>query len=337
MENLAIKSSVTPGEIKFNNDELKENVRQQVAEFDGSVFTEESIQTGKRIVANLRKRKKEAGEIEKQVKAKYMEPFNVFHEKVKEVTDLIDIPINDISSQLDEMEEKRKAEKKAQIVATYNECIDDFEEYLPLDKIYNSKWENKTTSMKSIKEEIEKAVDSAAKAINTITAMNSEAVPKALEMYKQDLSVINAIAYINDYEREKAEILEREKARKAEEEERERARKEQEEERKRQAEIERIRADERAKLEAEQRAKQEKIRVEQERLAEIERAKEEERAKVEAEQEAARQKEIEAMQVRQSTAETHMVNYKIIASDEEHEQVKMYLNSIGVQYMEGDF
>lgn len=337
MDNLAIKTSIHAGSIEFNNEELKENIAKQVQKFDGSVFTEESQQTGKRIVANLRKRKKEASDIDKQVKAEFLKPYTEFHEKVSEITGLLEKPINDINSQLEEMEEKRKEEKISQIKTTYSELIDGFEEYLPLEKIYDSKWENKTTSMKSIREEISKAVDMAAQAITTITNMNSEYVPAALEMFKKDLSVINAISFINDKEQEKAKILEQERARKAEEEEREKIRKEKEEERKRQAEIDRIRAEERKKLEDEQRIQLEKERAEQEKIAEIEKAKEEERARVEAEQEAAKQAEIEAMQAKQQTAETHLVNYKIIASDEEFDQIEMYMNSIGVEFMKGDF
>lgn len=337
MDNLAIKTSVHVGSIEFNNEELKKNISDQVKEFDGSVFNEDSIQTGKIIVANLRKRKEEAKKVDKQVKTEMLKPYEEFHAKVTELTDLLDKPIDNINTQLDEMEEKRKAEKREQIKATYEELVDGFEEYIPIEKIYDSKWENKTTTMKSIKAEINKIVDSTAQAITTITNMNSEYVPEALEMYKKDLSVINAIAFINDKEQTKARILEEEKAKRAEEEEREKQRKEQEEERKHQAEIERIRAEERAKLEAEQRAEQEKIGAEQERLEEIERAKEEERARVEAEQEAVRQKELEAMQAKKSTSETHMVNYKIIATDEEFAQVEMYLNSIGVEFIKGDF
>lgn len=319
MEVLAIKTGVVPGTINFNNDEIKESVKKQIAEFKGSTFNENSIQTGKAIVSDLRKRIKEAKEVDKQVKKEYMKPYDVFHEKVNELTTLLEEPIDDINLQLDEMEAQRKAEKRKKIEKVYEETIDGFEEYIPLEKIYDPKWENKTTSVASIQRDISNVVNSAAQAITTITAMNSEAVPKALEMYKQDLSLVNAIAYVNDYEQKKIEILEREKARKAEE-----------EERKRQKEIERIREKERAKIYEQQ-------KVEMERQAAIEAAKEEERNRLLAEQEEKRQAEIEAMQVKQTTAKVSVVNYKIIATEAEFEQIELYLNSIGVEFIKGDF
>lgn len=290
MEVLELKTSVVPGTIVFNSEAVKEDIKRQIAEFDGSTFNEESIQTGKAIVADLRKRIKEAKEVDKQVRAMYLKPYEEFHKKVLELTTLVEKPIEDINAQLDEMELRRKAEKQKKIQEIYTECIDGFEDYIPLEKIYNKKWENKTVSLSTVKAEINNIVDSVSNAVNAITAMNSEAVQEALKMYKTDLSLVNAITYINNYEQRKVEILEREKER------------------------------------------QEEMLQRQ-----IEQAREEERQRVIAEQEQARQREIEAMSIHKRVSPTNVVNYKIIATNEEFEQIEMYLNSIGVQFIKGDF
>ena len=290
MEVLELKTSVVPGTIVFNSEAVKEDIKRQIAEFDGSTFNEESIQTGKAIVAYLRKRIKEAKAVDKQVRAIYLKPYEEFHKKVLELTTLVEKPIEDINAQLDEMELRRKAEKQKKIQEIYTECIDGFEDYIPLEKIYNKKWENKTVSLSTVKAEINNIVDSVSNAVNAITAMNSEAVQEALKMYKTDLSLVNAITYINNYEQRKVEILEREKER------------------------------------------QEEMLQRQ-----IEQAREEERQRVIAEQEQARQREIEAMSIHKRVSPTNVVNYKIIATNEEFEQIEMYLNSIGVQFIKGDF
>lgn len=290
MEVLELKTSVVPGTIVFNSEAVKEDIKRQIAEFDGSTFNEESIQTGKAIVADLRKRIKEAKEVDKQVRAMYLKPYEEFHKKVLELTTLVEKPIEDINAQLDEMELRRKAEKQKKIQEIYTECIDGFEDYIPLEKIYNKKWENKTVSLSTVKAEINNIVDSVSNAVNAITAMNSEAVQEALKMYKTDLSLVNAITYINNYEQRKVEILEREKER------------------------------------------QEEMLQRQ-----IEQAREEERQRVIAEQEQARQREIEDMSIHKRVSPTNVVNYKIIATNEEFEQIEMYLNSIGVQFIKGDF
>ncbi len=326
MEVLELKTSVVPGTIVFNNEAVKEDIKRQIAEFDGSTFNEESIQTGKAIVADLRKRIKEAKEVDKQVKVMYLKPYEEFHNKVLELTTLVEKPIEDINAQLDEMELRRKEEKHKKIQEIYTECIDGFEDYIPLKKIYNKKWENKTVSLSTVKAEINNIVDSVSNAVNAITAMNSEAVQEALKMYKTDLSLVNAITYINNYEQRKVEILEREK-------ERQRA----EQERKKQAEIEKAKEEERQRIIKKQQAELEKQRQEEMLQRQIEQAREEERQRVIAEQEQARQREIEAMSIRKRVSPTNLVNYKIIATNEEFEQIEMYLNSIGVQFIKGDF
>ena len=90
-------------------------------------------------------------------------------------------------------------------------------EYLSLEKIYDPKWENATTTEKSIKEAINKAVDKVKTDVDVICGMRSESVGKALEKYKDTLNLQECIQYINKYEEQKAEILRREEERKKQE------------------------------------------------------------------------------------------------------------------------
>ena len=96
------------------------------------------------------------------------------------------------------------------------------EEYLPLGHMYSQKWENATTTMKSIREEMESEVKSTQAAVAMISGMQSEAVPKALEIYRETHDSTRAVTHINQYEKQKAEIMRKEEARRREEEERKR-------------------------------------------------------------------------------------------------------------------
>lgn len=305
MNELTVKVTQN-GEIIFNNfDEIKRNLAEKMSEYKGAIFTDESIPIAKKEVASLRKLAKEVDGRRKEVKAAYMQPYNDFESKVKEITGLINEPITLIDEQVKDFEERRKQEKRNEIEEIYNSLVGEVSAYLPLQKIYNPKWENATTKLKAISAEIERAVMSTEQAIQAIKAMNSEAVPKALEQYKSDLSLANAITYINQYEQQKAEILRKEQERK-----------QQEEERKKQAEIDRIRREER------------------ERIAEEERIKEEERKKVITEQETKKQEEKAAMEIQNEQAgETvSIVNIKVTGYQSEIDQVRMYMDSIGVDY-----
>ena len=89
-------------------------------------------------------------------------------------------------------------------------------EYLPLDRIYDSRWENSTTTQKAITEAITAHVEHVEKDLDTIRAMESEFEDKGLAKYKATLELSDAITAMNQYQKQKEEILRRQaKQRKA--------------------------------------------------------------------------------------------------------------------------
>lgn len=322
MQELTVRVDQQVGTIHFNYEEIRDMLAQQMEAYKDVQFSEETKAQAKSEIATLRKIKKAIDDKRKEVKNQCLVPYKEFEAKATELMGLIDEPIGLIDRQIKEFDEKQKAEKKAKIEDVYWELIGEMGEYLPFERIYDPRWENTTRSMKSIKEEIGSLVTSARTAVETISGMTSDAVPEALERYKQTLDMAGAIAYINQYEQQKAEILKRE------EEHRRR-----EEERRRQEEIERAKAEERRKL------------------AEIEQAREEERKKAEAEASLKAepvetetpfpQAEIPAEEEDVDdlpfvTPSTLTVFYKVVAAPEELRRVEMAFNSLGVSYERRD-
>ena len=207
MEKLELKVMQNPGTIELNFDELNTALDARLAEYDGAVFTEETKDIAKGEVASLRKLKKEIEDKRKVVKKEWNKPLDVFETNMKALSAKVDKPINAIDEQLKEFEERRKKEKRAKIEELYTELIEDMEEYLPLSSIYSSKWENATTTMKSIKEDIVSEVKAAQAAVAMISGMQSDAVAKALEIYKNTHDSVQAVTYINNYEKQKQEII----------------------------------------------------------------------------------------------------------------------------------
>lgn len=197
------------GVITVNFDEIKEQLAAGMEEYRGMVFTEDSKADAKKTVASLRKLKKAISDRRIEVKKNFMQPYTEFEMQVKELDKLIDEPINFINGQVEEFERKRVAERKKEIDAIYAECIGELEDYLPLLKIYDYKWENATTSKKSIREDIEERVKTVRHDIETIKDMQTDAVDKALDKYKATLNLADAITFINNWEKQKSEILKR--------------------------------------------------------------------------------------------------------------------------------
>lgn len=209
MNEISVNVQQQNGTVSFNFNEIKERLTAEMSLYKGIVFTESTKKEAKETVAELRKLKKAVDDKRKQVKTSFMQPYTDFETKVKELNTLIDEPILFIGKQVDEFERKRIEERKALIREIYESQIADFREFLPLEKIYNNKWENTTTTKKAITEEIAARISDVKKDIETINDMGSEFEDKGIAVYMRTLELSEAIRCMNNYEKQKSEILAR--------------------------------------------------------------------------------------------------------------------------------
>lgn len=305
------------GAVSYNFEEVEAYIKDRLKEYDGAIFTEESKGYAKKELAKLRAEKKELNDNLREAKKKYMAPWDAFEPKAKDLINLFDEPITLIDGQIKAFEEGRIAQKKALIEAIYTELVGDLADIIPLERIYNPKWENATTKEKAIREEVLAQATAARIALDTIRGMRSDAESKALDVYKQTLSLPEAISCINAYEAQKAEILRKEQERQLEE------------------ELARVRREEREKLKAEQKALEER---EAQRLA-AEEALEAQRRQLEAEKQAAveQARETGAQEVIESLTpdaeeDTQLYEYRLALSEKGKEAFEMYLDSVGIDW-----
>lgn len=213
MNELKVTVNQEAEKINCNFAEIEAYAQEVKTRYSGIVVTEDSVAESKKDIATLRKLYKNLDDARKQVKERYMEPYQEFEKQIRESLEKIQEPIAELDEQVKEFERQRKEEKKQKIEQFFEELAGDMKEYLSLEKIYDKKWENKTTSYMAIREDIRQVVDSCRMAVGTIQSMNSEAVEEALKRYKLDMSLPNAISFINAYEARKAQILQKEKER----------------------------------------------------------------------------------------------------------------------------
>lgn len=307
------------GTVSCNFEEVKGYIRERLKEYDGAVFTEESKGYAKKELAKLRAEKKELNDNLREAKKKYMAPWDAFEPKVKELINLFDEPITLIDGQVKAFEEDRIAQKKTLIEAIYTELVGDLADIIPLERIYNPKWENATTKEKAIREEVLAQATAARIALDTIRGMRSDAESEALDVYKQTLSLSIAISCINAYEAQKAEILRNEQ------------------ERQREEELERIRREEREKLEAERKVLEEREaqrRAAEEALeAQRRQLEEEKQAAVEQARETGAQEVIESL-TPDSEEDTQLYEYRVALSKNGKNAFEMYLDSVGIDWEE---
>lgn len=218
------------GTIEDNLDLVELSIREKVQEYAAVVVTEDSVKDGKRFLADIRKEKKALDDERKAIKTQWMAPYDAFEKRAKQIIALYDEPVKIINDQLTEFEEQRKAMKRQEIEAAYDFVKGDLADWLSLDRIYNPKWENATYSAKKVREDMELIFDQMKVSISTIKSMKSEFEADALRVLKETGSLQNAIAEINELQKQKERFMEqaRQEAER-ERQEKERAEKEQEE------------------------------------------------------------------------------------------------------------
>lgn len=206
----------TAGVVSFNFEEIKAELEKQMQVYSSLVFTEEQKAVAKKDLADLRKLKKAIDTKKKEVKTSYMKPYTDFEIKIKELLQLIDEPIALINQQVAEFDKKQKEEKKAKIIEAYNEVIGE-NTFITLESIYKTEWENVSTSMKSIKQDIAARISDITVDINTLATFNSDAFERAKDLYiSNGYNLAPAIQHIQQYELQKKEIIEKEQERKEE-------------------------------------------------------------------------------------------------------------------------
>ncbi len=304
MYDLELAVSQDLGKITANFDEIKTALAGQLEEYKDKEFTEDKKKDAKEDLASLRKLKKSVDDRRKEVKKVYMKPYDDFEAKVKELIGLIDEPIKLIDYQVQSFEANRVKARKEEIKKVYEELVpDELQDYIPLERIYGPKWDNVTTTMKSVKTEISSKVSSTNADIAAIKAMRSEKEETALNLYMENNNLAIAIKYLSEYENEKAEILRKQEAEEVE-------RREQELE----AERQRIREEERRRVRQE-----EEIRVTAEKkvIEDLKTVDEEKAAQL-------------------STNDSKTVIYTVVATEEELADIEQAMTSFGVYFERKD-
>lgn len=208
-------------EIKWNNEELKAAIAEKMKEYNGLVFTEETISEGKKDRANLNKLRGAIDDERKRVKKLCMEPCNRFEKEVKEVLVLVDEQINAIDVQIKEVEQIKREEKRKAVQELFESI--GFQKFVTLEMIWDEKWLNASVTLSKVENQMKETMYRIGEEVGTISRL-PEFSFEAMEVYKKTLDLTQAIKKgqeLADIQKRKEEALARQKAeeerRKAEE------------------------------------------------------------------------------------------------------------------------
>jgi hypothetical protein len=302
--NLELSMIPKSGVISTNFEEIKEKLETEMSTYKTMRVTVDNKKEAKEDMADLRKLKKKLNDRKNEVKEEYMKPYLEVEDGVKQLISVIDGAINFLDGQVAELEEQRVLERKAEITKVYDEFVEEeLLDYMPMERIWNNKWTNASTTMKSIREDITGYATNVRTDIATINAMQSDKTEQALNYYMETNDLASSIQMITRYEQEKANIL-----KKKEREEKERREKELEKER------ERVREEERRRIQEEEEIKAEAARK---AISQVKTVDEEKAAEL-------------------ATENSKTVVFTVKATDEELEEIEMALTSLGVYFERKD-
>ena len=190
MNELQVVVKQEVGKINWNFEELKTALATEMKKYTGIVFDDDSIADAKKTVAYLRKLKESVEDRRKDVKKKCLEPYNEMEKQAKELTQLIDEPINTIAKQVKDYEEEQKKKKKEEILAYMAEVFAELPETVASklkSKIYDSKWENKSTTKKTWQDAVNTAFENTKGDLNILDGIEEDFREDAKKVYERNL------------------------------------------------------------------------------------------------------------------------------------------------------
>ena len=207
-------TTALPAEIIFNFDELKIELTERLHHYNTLVVTEDAIKEAKEDLAKLRKLKEAIENRRKEVKRMCLEPYNAFESKVKELTALIDAPVGAINGQIKSFDEQEKSKKRSEIEAAYNELVPEaFKDIIPLDRIFDPRWLNKGTTMKSIQEAITKKMQRVNADMTVLDMVDPKYLPAVKAKYIETLDIAEALNHRDQIEAAEQAFKQQEEAR----------------------------------------------------------------------------------------------------------------------------
>jgi hypothetical protein len=189
--------------IKFNYEELKGGLQESLKKYQNLVYTSQNIKEAKDDRATLNALKKSLNDEKIKIKKEFEVPYKDFEDKIKELIELVDKPASEIDKQVKIFEEAEKAKKRESIENIYAENIGSYADLIPLQQIYDSRWENKTYKETDIKKEIQDIVKKADSDIKVITELKSEFEFQIKDTYFRTLDLGQALVEKQRLEKQK--------------------------------------------------------------------------------------------------------------------------------------
>lgn len=198
--------------VEFNYPELKSQLTAALEKYKGLVFTDDQMAHAKKQRAELNNFKRNLENERIRIKKQLLDPYTDFELKIKELVSMVDAANAGIDAQIKAYDAQMRDKKRQEIVEAYEGIVpDDFRQIMPLEKIWDGKWANVTTSLKSISTAIQNRFDGCLMDMDALKEMNSPYLDQIKAFYLRTLDLGKAITEGQRLENEAAKMREYEK------------------------------------------------------------------------------------------------------------------------------
>jgi septum formation topological specificity factor MinE len=167
--------------LAFNFEELKAWATDLAARYSDQVVTEDAVVEVKKDMAELNKARKAVDDARKEAVRRVSEPIKAFETQIKEVCSIFDAAYSRLGEQVKVFEDAQREEKRNKVLDLIGQCFADafgaHGGWPDLEIPVQEKWLNKTTTLKSVREDIAAIIE---------RHMEEEQRKKALEQARQD-------------------------------------------------------------------------------------------------------------------------------------------------------
>lgn len=193
------------GAIRFNKEEIKTTLAGQLEKYQNLVIADETqVAEFKKTRATLNGVIKSFDAERVRIKKEYCEPLLTFESDVKELTEMISKVMLNIDAQIKYFENKKKEEKSQEIEEIMNNLS-----LLPYkNRIWNDKWLNATTSIKSITEELESLKEKISTELEILKTLTDNPI-KLAELEHEYNSTLDLASTITKFKEKEEYIKER--------------------------------------------------------------------------------------------------------------------------------
>lgn len=198
-----VVSSQTLGSLTTNAIQIRDIVKNALPKYDIVNYNESNVEQAKKDKALLNNAAKALNSKRIELEKEFLKPFGDFKDVISETVKLISECSGKIDLVVKQSDQAEKDSKKVKIQTYWDSKNFTL---VPLSKVFDEKWLNKTTKDKAINSEIDSIIENINNELQTLEAIGSD-VELLKSLYLDTLDLNKAIQYGNTLKLNKAKVI----------------------------------------------------------------------------------------------------------------------------------